>query len=152
VMDAKGEGHGRRENQASMVGSEGGFGMVPVVAGLDKFFNLLTNWEQYLSPITQRLLPFSGSDFMRIVGVIEIAVGLMILTKWTRLGAYVAAAWLALIGLNLLSSGHYLDVAARDVALAVAAFALARLEEARAEVRESVAARSDRSEATPAHG
>lgn len=127
------------------------FGIVPVVAGLDKFFNLLTNWEQYLSPIAQSVLPFSGSAFMRIVGVIEIAVGLMILTKWTRLGAYVAAAWLALIAVNLLSSGHYLDVAARDVALAVAAFALGRLEEARAEVRGNVPQRADRSVATSAH-
>jgi uncharacterized membrane protein YphA (DoxX/SURF4 family) len=127
------------------------FGIVPVVAGLDKFPNLLTNWEQYLSPITQRMLPFDGTHFMRIVGVIEVAVGLMILTKWTRLGAYVAAVWLALIAVNLLSSGHYLDVAARDVALAVAAFALARLEEARAQVRGNVPARSDRSVATPAH-
>ena len=127
------------------------FGVVPVVAGLDKFLNLLTNWEQYLSPTTQRMLPFSGTDFMRIVGVIEIAVGLMILTKWTRLGAYVAAAWLTLIAVNLLSSGHYLDVAARDVALAVAAFALARLEEARAQVRGNVPAQVDRSTATPAH-
>ena len=127
------------------------FGVVPVVAGLDKFFNLLTNWEQYLSPIAQRMLPFGAPAFMRIVGVIEIAVGLMILTKWTRLGAYVAAAWLALIAVNLLSSGHYWDVAARDVAMAVAAFALARLEEARGEVRGKVPARSDRSVTTTAH-
>jgi hypothetical protein len=72
---------------------------------------------------------------MGVVGVIEIAVGVMILTKWTRLGAYVASAWLCLIALNLLTTGHYFDVAARDLALAVGAFALARLEEARGEVR-----------------
>ena len=127
------------------------FGLIPVVAGLDKFVNLLTHWEQYLSPFTLRLLPFSGAAFMRIVGVVEIAVGLMILTKWTRLGAYVAAAWLGLIALNLVTSGHYFDVAARDVAMAVAAFALARLEEARAKAGRNTSAPASRSVATPAH-
>ena len=111
------------------------FGVVPVVAGLDKFFNLLTNWEQYLSPIALQVSPLSGPAFLRIVGVIEIAAGVLILTRWTRLGAYVASAWLTLIALNLLTTGHYFDIAARDVALAVAAFALARLDEARAGVR-----------------
>jgi uncharacterized membrane protein YphA (DoxX/SURF4 family) len=108
------------------------FGVIPIVAGLDKFFNLLTNWEQYLSPLVLRLSPLSAPGLMRIVGIVEIAVGVMILTRWTRVGAYVASAWLAMIALNLLSTGHFLDVAARDVALAVAAFGLARLEEARA--------------------
>jgi hypothetical protein len=107
------------------------FGVVPVVAGLDKFFNLLTNWEQYLSPIATRVLPLGASTLMRTVGVVEILVGLMILTKWTRIGAYVASAWLVLIALNLLTTGHFFDIAARDVALAFGAFALARLEEAR---------------------
>jgi uncharacterized membrane protein YphA (DoxX/SURF4 family) len=111
------------------------FGVVPIVAGLDKFFNLLTHWEQYLSPLATRVLPISASAFMRAAGVVEILVGLMILTRWTRLGAYVASAWLALIALNLLSTGHFLDVAARDLALAVAAFALARLQEVRAEAQ-----------------
>ena len=68
---------------------------------------------------------------MRFFGVVEIAVGLLILTRWTRIGAYVASAWLLLIAVNLVSTGHFLDVAARDVAMAVAAFALARLEEVR---------------------
>jgi hypothetical protein len=68
---------------------------------------------------------------MRVAGIIEMTVGLMILTKWTRIGAYVATGWLVMIALNLLTSGHYLDIAARDVAMAVAAFALGRLEEAR---------------------
>jgi uncharacterized membrane protein YphA (DoxX/SURF4 family) len=109
------------------------FGVVPIVAGLDKFFNLLTNWEQYLGPVARGILPFGTTTFMRAAGIIEIAVGVLILTRWTRIGAYVACAWLALIAVNLLTSGHYLDVAARDAALAVGAFALARLEEARAE-------------------
>jgi len=114
------------------------FGVVPVVAGLDKFFNLLTNWEQYLNPFARRLLPVSDVAFMRAAGVIEIVVGLMILTRWTRLGAYLASAWLALIAINLLATGHYFDIAARDGALAVGAFALARLQEVRSGVHHGV--------------
>jgi uncharacterized membrane protein YphA (DoxX/SURF4 family) len=121
------------------------FGVVPIVAGLDKFFNLLTNWESYLSPLATRVLPFSAGTFMRAVGLVEIAVGVMVLTRWTRVGAYLASAWLVLIALNLITTGHYLDVAARDLALAVGAFALGRLEEARAEARTTV-----RSSLTPA--
>jgi uncharacterized membrane protein YphA (DoxX/SURF4 family) len=109
------------------------FGAVPIVAGLDKFFNLLTNWEQYLSPVALRVVPLSGGAFMHVIGIIEIAVGAMILTKWTRLGAYVAAGWLSCIAVNLLLTGHFFDVAARDVTLAVAAFALGRLQEVHAE-------------------
>jgi uncharacterized membrane protein YphA (DoxX/SURF4 family) len=109
------------------------FGVIPIAAGLDKFFNLLTHWEQYMSPLALRLLPFSASAFLHIVGIVEIAVGVLVLTRWTRIGAYAASAWLLLIALNLLATGHYLDVAARDVALSVAAFALARLEEVRAQ-------------------
>ena len=108
-----------------------GLGLGPFLAGLDKFFNLLTHWEAYLSPLALKLLPFSGAVFMRIVGVIEMLVGLAILTKWTRLGAYVAAVWLALIALQLLTTGTYLDVAVRDVEIALGAFVLARLTETR---------------------
>jgi len=107
-------------------------GVVPVVAGLDKFFNLLTNWEQYLSPLATRMLPVGAGTFMRAIGVVEIVVGLLILTKWTRVGAYVASVWLALIAINLLTTGRYFDVATRDASLAVAAFVLARLDEVRA--------------------
>jgi uncharacterized membrane protein YphA (DoxX/SURF4 family) len=110
------------------------FAAIPIAAGLDKFFNLLTHWEQYLSPLALRVLPHPAA-FLRVVGIVEIAVGVLVLTRWTRWGAYLASAWLLLIAINLLSTGHFLDVAARDVGLAVAAFALARLEEARQEVR-----------------
>jgi uncharacterized membrane protein YphA (DoxX/SURF4 family) len=111
------------------------FGVIPIVAGLDKFFNLLTNWEQYLSPLALALLPVSGSALLKLFGLVEIAVGVLVLTRWTRVGAYVASAWLALIAVNLLTMGQFLDIAARDVALAVAAFSLARLEEARGVAR-----------------
>ena len=105
-----------------------GFGAVPIVAGLDKFTNLLTNWEQYLNPSVAHAVP--AFAFMRVVGVIEIVAGVLVLSKHTRLGAYVVAAWLVGIALNLLSSGHFLDVAVRDLMMACGAFTLAKLEEA----------------------
>lgn len=104
-------------------------GLLAFLAGVDKFLNVLTNWEQYVSPFAARMLPFSATTFMHIVGVIEIVVGLAILTKATRLGAYVAMVWLLCIAINLLMTGKYFDVAVRDVALAVAAFVLAKLTE-----------------------
>ena len=110
-----------------------GLGVGPFLAGLDKYFNLLTNWPAYISPLALKILPFSGQTFMHIVGVIEMIVGLSILTKWTRLGSYVASAWLVLIAINLVSTGMYFDVAVRDVEMALAAFVLARMTEVRAD-------------------
>src|SRR5918911_3513279 len=97
-----------------------GLGGAAFLAGLDKFFNLLANWEGYLSPLMQNLLPVSGTTFMNVVGVIEMIVGLMILTRWTRVGSYVAMLWLALIAVNLISTGSFLDVAVRDLEMAIA--------------------------------
>jgi hypothetical protein len=108
-----------------------GLGVGPFLAGLDKYFNLLTNWTAYISPVALKILPFSGRTFMHIVGVIEMIVGLAILTKWTRLGAYVASAWLLAIAINLVSTGMFFDVAVRDVEMALAAFVLARMTEVR---------------------
>src|SRR5713226_1558265 len=108
-----------------------GLGVGPFLAGLDKYFNLLTNWTTYISPLVLKILPFSGQTFMHIVGIIEMIVGLAILTKWTKLGAYVASAWLVLIAINLVSTGMFFDVAVRDVEMTVAAFVLARITEAR---------------------
>ena len=102
-------------------------GVIPIAAGLDKFTNLLVDWERYLSPLAVRLLPVSPHAFMMLVGVVEIVVGVGVLAGYARVFGWIAAAWLACIALNLLASGHYLDVAARDLALAVSAFALARL-------------------------
>jgi uncharacterized membrane protein YphA (DoxX/SURF4 family) len=103
------------------------FGVVPIVAGLDKFTNFLADWEAYLSPIAVRLLPVSPHAFMLAVGVVEIAVGVGVLAGYARVFGWVAAAWLLGIALNLLTTGRFLDIAARDVALAVSAYALARL-------------------------
>jgi uncharacterized membrane protein YphA (DoxX/SURF4 family) len=102
-------------------------GVVPIAAGLDKFTNLLTRWEDYLSPLARAVLPISPAAFMRVAGVVEVAVGLGILLGRARLFAWVASAWLAAIALNLLLTGRYFDVAARDVVMAVAAYALAQL-------------------------
>jgi len=108
-----------------------GLGVGPFLAGLDKYFNLLTDWTMYTSPLVLKLLPFSGRTFMHIVGIIEMIVGLAILTKWTRLGSYVASAWLVAIAINLVSTGMFLDIAVRDLEMALAAFVLARMTEVR---------------------
>ena len=118
-------------------------GTTACAAGLDKFFNLLTDWEQYVSPMAARRLPMSKKNFMRLVGLVEIGVGAAILKGPTRLGAYVASGWLAAITGNLIASGKYFDVAARDANMAMAAFVLGRLcesdrEEARRRVREDL--------------
>ena len=105
-------------------------GLMATLAGLDKFFNLLTNWEAYVAPVAQQLLPFSTTTFMAIVGVIEFGVGVTILGIRPSLGAFVASAWLVLIAMNLVLGGHF-DIAVRDLVLAVAAYALARFEQAR---------------------
>jgi hypothetical protein len=107
------------------------FGLVPFLAGLDKFFNVLTNWTDYLNPAVLEHVPVTSDVFMRGVGIVEMLVGLMILTLWTRAGAYLAALWLAAIAVNLITMGKFLDIAARDLVLSVAAFSLARLTEAR---------------------
>lgn len=109
-----------------------GLGLVPIVAGLDKFFNLLTNWEMYLNPLIPRVLHLSAPTFMHIVGVIEIAAGILVLSRLTRYAAYIVMAWLWAISLNLIAQGQFLDIAARDVLISLGAFALAKLSEVRA--------------------
>jgi hypothetical protein len=118
-----------------------GLGAAAFLAGLDKFFHVLTDWNMYLSPIAERLLPVSAPVFMRAAGLVEMIVGLAILTSWTRLGAYAAMVWLLAISVNLLTTGAFYDVAVRDVEMAIAAFALARLTEIRAEADVPAAAR-----------
>jgi uncharacterized membrane protein YphA (DoxX/SURF4 family) len=105
------------------------YGLVPIVAGADKFTNLLTNWEQYLNPALKKLLPFDAHIFMVIVGVIEIMAGVIVLIK-PQIGAWIVSAWLLLIALTLISSGSFLDVAVRDIVMAIGAYTLARLSSA----------------------
>jgi uncharacterized membrane protein YphA (DoxX/SURF4 family) len=106
------------------------FFLGPFVAGLDKFFHLLVDWDKYLSPIAQRILGNFSHPFMLIVGVIEMIVGLMVITRWPRLGAYIASIWLLLIAINLITTGQYFDIVLRDIGLCLSAFGLAKLTEA----------------------
>jgi len=103
------------------------YGLVALIAGVDKFFYFITSWEKYLSPSLASFLPVESHSFMYLVGLIEITVGIMILTKFTRLGAYLLAVWLVLIIANLLSIGGYYDIAVRDSVMAIGALALAQL-------------------------
>ncbi len=102
------------------------FVIVPIVAGADKFTNLLAHWEQYINPSVAGMLPFSTATFMMIVGVIEIAAGIIVLKK-AEIGGYIVAGWLTLIALTLLIGFNYVDVAVRDLVMAIAAFSMARL-------------------------
>jgi hypothetical protein len=102
------------------------FGLVPIIAGADKFTNLLTDWQQYLHPSLVAVLPFSPHVFMMIVGVIEIIAGILVLVK-TNFGAYIVSAWLVLIALTLLASGKFLDLAVRDLVMATGAYSLAKI-------------------------
>ena len=103
-----------------------GFVVAPVVAGLDKFFNLLVNWEQYLPSFVNRMVGGHGHELMLVAGVIEIIAGLGVLFK-PKFFAYVVSAWLLMIVVNLLMIPGYYDIALRDFGLALGALALARL-------------------------
>ena len=100
------------------------YAIVPIVAGADKFLNLLTNWPAYLQPL-DNMLPVAPATFMKIVGVIEIVAGLLVL-RLPRLGALVVTAWLVAIAIVLIAGGFY-DIAVRDLVMAVGAFCLSKL-------------------------
>ena len=87
------------------------YGIVPVVAGIDKFTNLLTNWKDYLGASFINILPFSAGTFMAIVGVIEIVAGILVFIR-PRTGGICGMAWLIVIALSLIFGGHY-DIAVR---------------------------------------
>jgi uncharacterized membrane protein YphA (DoxX/SURF4 family) len=108
-----------------------GLGLGPFLAGLDKFFNRLADWSMYLSPLALEVVPVRPETFMRVVGVVEMIVGAAILAGFTRLGGYVAMAWLLAIAVNLVTMGMFYDLAVRDIEIALSAFALARLSEVR---------------------
>jgi uncharacterized membrane protein YphA (DoxX/SURF4 family) len=115
-----------------------GLGLGPLIAGADKFTNLLTNWEMYLNPLAPKLLHIPPTTFMHLVGVIEMIAGIMVLTRFTRIASYIVMAWLIGIALNLASQGTFFDLAVRDIEISLGAFALAKL----TEVRQAVLARS----------
>lgn len=108
------------------------YGLVPIVAGLDKFTHLLTDWTRYLAPFVTDILPFSADTFMYLVGVIEVIAGILVLIK-PRIGSLVVALWLIGIAINLLLTGQYYDIAVRDVVMAIGAFSLHLLLQAKAE-------------------
>ena len=102
------------------------YGVVPIVAGLDKFTNLLTDWSAYLRPAMKAMLPVDALLFMKIVGIIEIIAGIIVLVR-PLTGAWIVMIWLICIALQLILGGNYFDVAVRDLVMAVGAFALVQL-------------------------
>ena len=119
-----------------------GLGVGPIVTGIDKYFNKLTDWTMYLSPLATKVVPVSDATFMHIVGVVEIIAGLVVLSRWTKLGSQIVALWLLGIAVNLLTTGLFYDLAMRDVEIAIAAFVLSQLSAVRAQ--QSLAAASQR--------
>ncbi|WP_299987017.1 tRNA (5-methylaminomethyl-2-thiouridylate)-methyltransferase [uncultured Pontibacter sp.] len=99
------------------------YALVPILAGLDKFLHLLTDWNKYLAPVVADILPFSTGTFMSVVGIIEIIAGVLVLIK-PKIGAMVVGLWLVGIAINLLLTGEYYDIAVRDLVMAVGAFSL----------------------------
>ena len=104
-----------------------GLGAGPIIAGIDKYSNKIVNWEMYLSPLATKVIPLSPTTFMHAVGIVEVIAGLVVLSRWTKIGSYVVMLWLLGIVGNLLSTGMFYDLAMRDVELAIAAFALSQL-------------------------
>ncbi len=103
-----------------------GFIALPIIAGVDKFFDLLGNWDMYLAPLATKIVPLAPHTFMMIVGVIEIVAGLIVAVR-PQIGAYIVCVWLWAIIINLLiGQGHY-DIALRDLGLSLGAIALGRL-------------------------
>ena len=99
------------------------YGLVPIIAGADKFTHILTDWDKYLAPVVADIIPMQPHTFMLIVGVIEIIAGILVLTK-PKLGSLIVGLWLIGIVINLLLTGQYLDVAVRDAVMAIGAFSL----------------------------
>jgi uncharacterized membrane protein YphA (DoxX/SURF4 family) len=104
-----------------------GLGVGLIVAGTDKFFNLLTDWSMYLSTLATKIVPVKGAMIMHAVGIIEILLGALLLTRWTRIASMAVILWLAAIVANLTITGMFYDLAMRDTELAIGAFALFQL-------------------------
>jgi hypothetical protein len=104
-----------------------GLGVGPIITGIDKYFNKLADWGMYLSPLATKVVPVSTTTFMHVIGVVEIIAGLIVLSRWTKLGSYIVMFWLLGIAVNLLTTGMFYDLAMRDVEIAIGAFALSQL-------------------------
>lgn len=102
-------------------------GVGPIIAGIDKYFDKLTDWSMYLSPLATKVIPVSPTTFMHAVGVVEIMAGLIVLSRATWIGSYIVMAWLLAIAVNRCTTGMFYDLAVRDVEIAIGAFALSQL-------------------------
>lgn len=101
------------------------FGLLPIIAGTDKYFDLLTDWDKYVKPF-ENIIPFSAHTFMMIIGGIEIIAGIIVFVI-PRIGAFIVAIWLACIVIVLIAGMNYYDVAVRDLVMAISAFCLGEL-------------------------
>jgi uncharacterized membrane protein YphA (DoxX/SURF4 family) len=99
------------------------YGLLAIAAGADKFMNILTEWSKYLAPAVTDVVPLSPRMFMNIVGIIEIAAGVLVLIR-PKAGSLIVGFWLLAIAINLLLTGQYFDVAVRDIVMAIGAFSL----------------------------
>lgn len=108
-----------------------GLSLEQIAAGADKFFNKLADWTMYLSPLATKVVPVEPARFMHVIGTVEIVLGVLLLTRWIKIGAYLVMLWLLGIVVNLLTTGMFYDLAVRDFEVAIAAFALAQLSAAR---------------------
>jgi uncharacterized membrane protein YphA (DoxX/SURF4 family) len=127
------------------------YGLVPIAAGADKFANMLTDWQKYLSPVAKDMLPVKPRTFMRAVGLIEIAAGALVLNRRTsRLGAYVVGGWLGAIAANLVLNRSY-DIAVRDIVMGIGAISLGQFLARQADLRARVQSRTpvETSDAVP---
>ncbi|HKD50190.1 MAG TPA: hypothetical protein VKB90_05300 [Candidatus Acidoferrum sp.] len=115
-------------------------GVGPIAAGMDKYFNKLTDWTMYLSPLATKIIPVKDTTFMHIVGAVEVIAGIIVLTRWTKIGSYLVGLWLLAIVANLLTTGMFYDLAIRDVEIAIAAFALSQLSAVRERAASTVGA------------
>lgn len=86
-----------------------GLGVGPIITGIDKYFNKLADWGMYLSPVVAKAVPASATTFMHVVGVVEIIAGLIVLSRWTKLGGYIVMLWLLGIAVNLLATGQVIQ-------------------------------------------
>jgi hypothetical protein len=122
-----------------------GLGVGPIITGIDKYFNKLTDWGMYLSPVVTTIVPVRATTFMHIAGVVEIIAGLVVLSRWTKVGSYLVMFWLLGIAVNLLITGMFYDLAMRDVEIALGAFVLSQLTAVREQQTEAkTAVRSSR--------
>jgi uncharacterized membrane protein YphA (DoxX/SURF4 family) len=112
-------------------------GLMPIISGVDKFFNKLTDWGMYLSPVATKVVPLSTTTLMHVVGIVEIVAGVIVLSRWTRIGSYIVMTWLIAIAANLMTTGMFYDLAVRDLEIAVGAFALSQLTTVREERTQS---------------